>query len=71
MPSRRVLGLPLSLPTIARAHGVPVVAQLHDFFLVCSRFTLASSRSADGIGSASEVSPSSRRRTQASSSKEG
>ncbi|MGX7704436.1 glycosyltransferase family protein [Methylobacterium sp. Gmos1] len=35
-----LLGLPLSLPAIARAHGVPVVAQLHDFFLVCHRFTL-------------------------------
>ncbi|TGD94628.1 glycosyltransferase family protein [Methylobacterium nonmethylotrophicum] len=35
-----LLGLPLSLPTIARAHGVPVVMQLHDFFLICSRYTL-------------------------------
>jgi glycosyltransferase involved in cell wall biosynthesis len=35
-----LLGLPLSLPAIARAHGVPVVAQLHDFFLVCHRYTL-------------------------------
>ncbi|OAS17515.1 hypothetical protein A5481_27360 [Methylobacterium platani] len=35
-----LLGLPLSLPAVARAHGVPVVMQLHDFFLVCSRFTL-------------------------------
>lgn len=35
-----LLGLPLSLPVIARAHGVPVVAQLHDFFLVCHRYTL-------------------------------
>ncbi|MFH6782694.1 MULTISPECIES: glycosyltransferase family protein [Methylobacterium] len=35
-----LLGLPLSLPAIARAQGVPVVMQLHDFFLVCSRYTL-------------------------------
>ncbi|AWB23213.1 group 1 glycosyl transferase [Methylobacterium currus] len=35
-----LLGLPLSLPAIARAHGVPVVAQLHDFFLICHRYTL-------------------------------
>ncbi|AWN47461.1 group 1 glycosyl transferase [Methylobacterium terrae] len=35
-----LLGLPLSLPAIARAHGVPVVVQLHDFFLVCHRYTL-------------------------------
>lgn len=35
-----LLGLPLSLPAIAGAHGVPVVAQLHDFFLVCHRYTL-------------------------------
>ncbi|WP_279358339.1 glycosyltransferase family protein [Methylobacterium indicum] len=35
-----LLGLPLSLPAIARAHGVPVAMQLHDFFLICSRYTL-------------------------------
>ncbi|MEH3145220.1 MAG: glycosyltransferase [Methylobacterium frigidaeris] len=37
---QHLLGLPLSLPLIARACGVPALYTLHDFYLVCSRFNL-------------------------------
>jgi glycosyltransferase involved in cell wall biosynthesis/spore maturation protein CgeB len=35
-----LLDLPLSLPLIARASGVPVVWQIHDYYLICDRFNL-------------------------------
>jgi glycosyltransferase involved in cell wall biosynthesis len=37
-----LLYLPLSLPLIARACGVPVVWQIHDYYLICDRYNLLS-----------------------------
>lgn len=35
-----LIHLPLSLPLIAKACGVPTIWHLHDFFLICDRFNL-------------------------------
>ncbi|SFU97935.1 protein of unknown function [Methylobacterium sp. 174MFSha1.1] len=37
---QHLIGMPLSLPLIARACGVPSLYTLHDFYLVCSHFNL-------------------------------
>ena len=37
---QHLLGMPLSLPLVAKACGVPTVYTLHDFYLTCSRFNL-------------------------------
>ncbi|TNC12758.1 glycosyltransferase [Methylobacterium terricola] len=41
---QHLLGMPLSLPLIARACGVPSLYTLHDFYLVCSQFNLLDHR---------------------------
>jgi glycosyltransferase involved in cell wall biosynthesis/spore maturation protein CgeB len=40
-----LIGLPLSLPIIAKALGCKVVITLHDFYLACHRYTLLNSES--------------------------
>ncbi|GJD51611.1 hypothetical protein OPKNFCMD_4366 [Methylobacterium crusticola] len=37
---QHLIGMPLSLPVIARACGVPTLYTLHDFYLVCTSFNL-------------------------------
>jgi len=41
---QHLLGMPLSLPLIAKACGVPTLYTLHDFYLICSRFNLLDHR---------------------------
>ena len=37
---QHLIGLPLSLPLIASACGIPTVWSVHDYYLVCKRFNL-------------------------------
>ncbi len=37
---QHLIGMPLSLPLIVKAYGVPAIYTYHDHFLICSQYTL-------------------------------